>query len=289
MPKNGSIRYQIEKRLKSQCRFGESRYEAKQAHVAYKYIYSFNTLKTYIKQLNYMVDWAKANGIKINSIDDMMFHGDEWLQWSLEQGNSAWTVATKRAALCKLGQVPYSFFETKIPPKRRQDIKRSRDMSKSLKHFSESKNYEQVTFCRCTGLRLNELKNIRGSDLYFDEFGSPWLSVTKGTKGGRKRNTKLYGSTEELELCISLCLKAKDGKVFNHVKENANTHGYRAQYCQRVYDAEKRDLSTLSHSEKVFCRKDKKGVVYDKQALLICSIMLGHNRYEVCSLSYLYN
>lgn len=288
MSKNGSIRYQIEKELKSMCRFGESRYEAKKYHTAYKYIYSFNTMRTYIKQLNYMVDWAKERGIKLKSIDDMLAHGDEWLQWSLEHGQSPWTVSTKRSALCKLCCVPYSYFKTKIPPKRRQDVKRSRDMAKSNKRFSEKNNMEQVTFCRCSGLRLNELRNIRGSDLYFDEFGSPWLSVTRGTKGGRKRHTKLYGSPEELELCVNLCLKAKDGKVFPHVNKSANTHGYRAQYCQRVYEAEKRDLSTLSFSEKVYCRKDKKGIVYDKQALIICSRMLGHNRYEVCNISYLY-
>lgn len=56
MSKNGSIRYQIEKKLKSMCRFGESRYEVKKYHTAFKYIYSFNTMRTYIKQLNYMVD-----------------------------------------------------------------------------------------------------------------------------------------------------------------------------------------------------------------------------------------
>lgn len=271
------------------CRFGESRYEAKKYHTAYKYIYSFNTMRTYIKQLNYMVDWAKERGIKLKSIDDMLAHGDEWLQWSLEHGQSPWTVSTKRSALCKLCCVPYSYFKTKIPPKRRQDVKRSRYMEKSNKRFSEKNNMEQVTFCRCSGLRLNELRNIRGSDLYFDEFGSPWLSVTRGTKGGRKRHAKLYGSPEEIELCVSLCHKAKDDKVFPHINENANTHGYRAQYCQRVYDAEKRDLSNLSFSEKVYCRKDKKGIVYDKHALIICSQMLGHNRYEVCNISYLYN
>lgn len=95
-------------------------------------------------------------------------------------------------------------------------------MEKSNKRFSEKNNMEQVTFYRCSGLRLNELRNIRGSDLYFDEFGSPWLSVTRGTKGGRKRHTKLYGSPEELELCVNLCLKAKDGKVFPHVNKCAN-------------------------------------------------------------------
>ena len=73
MSRNGSIRYQIEKTLKSLCRFGESRHEAKKAHTACRYIYSFNTMKTYIRQLNYMVDWAKENDIKITKEDGKTF------------------------------------------------------------------------------------------------------------------------------------------------------------------------------------------------------------------------
>ena len=47
-------------------RESESRHEAKKAHTACRYIYSFNTMKTYIRQLNYMVDWAKENGMKLD-------------------------------------------------------------------------------------------------------------------------------------------------------------------------------------------------------------------------------
>lgn len=289
MSKQGSIRYQIERELKSKCRFGESRHKAKIKGDAHKYIYSFGTMKTYLKQLNYMVKWANENNIKLKSVDDFKVYGDDWLKWCIEQNQSAWTIATRRSALCKLCDVEYSFFKTEIPKKKRQNVKRSRDMSKSLKHFSESRNCEQVTFCKCSGLRLSELKSIRGNDLYFDDSGNPCLKVDKGTKGGKIRTVKLTGSPEERELVISLCRQSGNEKVFKEVNENANTHGYRAMYAQRLYNSVERELDTIPRNEKMYCRKDKKGIVYDKKALKICSENLGHNRIDVCSLSYLYN
>ena len=39
----------------------------------------------------------------------------------------------------------------------------------------------------------------------------------------------------------------------------------------------------------MFCRKDKKGIAYDKNALKICSENLGHSRIDIVSTSYLYD
>lgn len=288
MSRNGSIRYQIEKELKSKCRFGESRDEAKHDGSAKYYIYSINTMKTYIKQMNHMVNWAKQNNIRLRSLDDIKEHGDTWLQYCLDQGMSAWTITTRRAALSKTLGVPYGYFKTQIPQRHRSDVKRSRDMKRSLSRFCEEKNMEQVTFCKCSGLRLSELRAITGDALFYNEMGRAGLHVTKSTKGGRHRDVVFYGSDQEIGLCIQLCQKAGENTVFEHVNKNANTHGYRAEYCKRVYEAEKRDLEALPRKDKVYCRKDKKGIVYDRQALFICSQMLGHSRSDICNLSYLY-
>ncbi|MBQ0028247.1 MAG: hypothetical protein KBS96_06555 [Lachnospiraceae bacterium] len=50
-----------------------------------------------------------------------------------------------------------------------------------------------------------------------------------------------------------------------------------------------RDISTLDSKEKYICRKDKAGVVYDRQAMLYASRQLGHNRIDVIANSYLHN
>ena len=286
--RSGSITYQIKNELLSKCRFGESRDEAKKNGTACKYIYSYGSLNTYMKQLNYMVKWARTNDIKLKNLEDIKIHGDEWLQFCVDSKFSAWTIAVRRSALAKLLNVPYSYFKTQIPPRKRCDIKRSRN-NRNDSHFSESKNREQIIFCKCTGLRLSELKMIRGNDLFLEN-GTPYLNVTKGTKGGRSRTIKIYGSPEELKLCVELAKQAGDEKIFKHVKESANTHGYRAQFARRVYETEaaKIDQMKLTRKDLYYCRGDKKGTVYIRQALLITSQMLGHNRINVVPINYLY-
>ena len=205
MSKRGSITYQIQRELQSKCRFGESRHEAKIRGEANKYIYSYATLQTYQKQLCYMVKWAKTNSVKRKSIEDIKLNGDKWLQDCVNQGMSAWTVTTRRAALGKLCGVGYSYFKTPMPIRKRADIKRGRNPD--LKRgFSEKLNFEQVTFCRCTGVRLHELKALTGNDLIEKESGF-YIHVKKG-KGGKERYAKLYGSKDEIALCIELARKA---------------------------------------------------------------------------------
>lgn len=287
MSRNGSITYQISKELLSKCKFGESRNDYKIKGTANKYIFSFNTLKTYQKQIGYMVKWAKQNDIKLKNLDDIKEHADEWLQYCIDENMSAWTLSTRRSALFKLLDVPYSYFKVELPSRNRGDIKRGRNKD-AVRHFSESNNFQQVTFCKCTGLRLSELKRIKGNCLFY-KVKVPYLRVTEGTKGGKKRDVVLCGSADEIALCVELCKKVGNEKVFKNVKENANTHGYRAIYAQRIYDKFARPIPEIKdRREKMFCRNDKAGIIYDNRALFIASRNLGHNRIEVVARNYLY-
>ena len=96
------------------------------------------------------------------------------------------------------------------------------------------------------------------------------------------------GSKEEIALVVSILKNAGKDKVFKRINQHINTHGLRAEYCSRVYNLYARDISTLKHEEIVFCRKDKKGIKYDRNALYIASKYLGHNRYSVTNINYLY-
>ena len=42
-----------------------------------------------------------------------------------------------------------------------------------------------------------------------------------------------------------------------------------------------RPLDTLARKEKYFCKRDRRGVVYDRRAMLQVSRQLGHNRISV--------
>lgn len=152
-------------------------------------------------------------------------------------------------------------------------------------------NYNQVVFSKCSGLRTHEIIRLKYKDFYLYNNAEPWVHVSQG-KGWKQREVKLYGSDEELHLCKRICtpqtLDDANKKVFPNPNKTVSTHTYRAEYCRRVYDAEKHDLSSLPHNEKVYLRKDLKGVVLDRQALKVCSQMLVHTRTTVINSSYTY-
>jgi integrase len=126
------------------------------------------------------------------------------------------------------------------------------------KHFSIEKNKDLITFCKCTGLRRAELEQIRGTDLIERE-GKLCLDVHRATKGGRLRTSPISGSEEEIEVVKKLCEEAGEGKIFPSPNTNADIHSYRANYAQKIYDANKREYKDFKN-ERLIIYKNK---VYD--------------------------
>ena len=77
------------------------------------------------------------------------------------------------------------------------------------------------------------------------------------------------------------------GKVWVKVPQNADIHSYRADYASRIYLKYARPIEELPRKERYICRKDKRGVVYDRAAMLEASRALGHNRISVVGEHYL--
>lgn len=284
--KSKSIVYICNQELKSKTRFGESRHKAKMTGEACKYIYSYNTFETYKKWINNMIKWCRSEGYKLKSLEDIDRYSDIYLQHLINNNYSPYTIQLVRSSLSKLLGVEYTHFKVEIPTRKRSKITRSRNRTLSLKNFSESKNMEQVIFCKTTGCRAFEARAAIGDNLKCI-MGEYYLFIPRG-KGGKSRLAKLYGTQEEIELVVQMCQNAGKSKVLPEFKNAANTHGYRADYAQRVYLANCRDLSTLNRHEIMFGRNDMKGRKLDKKALLITSKMLGHNRISVVANNYLY-
>lgn len=116
--------------------------------------------------------------------------------------------------MCKLLELPYSYFDINIPPRTRASVKRGRNKDLN-RHFLEELNKEQVTFCKCTGLRMSELKRIEGTSLFYKK-GIPYIKITKGTKGGKERIAMIFGTPEKVKLCLNLLRIAKSERVFKH-------------------------------------------------------------------------
>lgn len=99
----------------------------------------------------------------------------------------------------------------------------------------------------------------------------------------------VIGSPYEIGIVKDKMLKARDGKLFEHVHSAFEVHYYRSIYACRAYKSKARDISELDSKEKYICRKDKAGTIYDRKAKEYASKQLGHNRIDVIAYSYLHN
>lgn len=285
--KTPSLIRQIDQSLRSRLAIGRPKRPDKVDGSYKQYIYSWQTYKSYMKQLGLFARWCKLQH-NARYLKECRQYVAEYLQTRSDL--SVWTQKLDLAALQKLyqeypedGQKP---FGVTLRPRLRQDIKRSRQQAVRDNDFSKSNNANLITFCRCTGLRRSELQELKGTDITADGLQ---LHVTRNTKGGRWRMAPITGTAEEIAMVQRMCQAAGDSRVWPHVPAAADIHNYRADYCQRVYLQHARPADKIPPADKYYCRGDRKGLILDKSAMLEASRALGHNRIDVIASHYLYN
>lgn len=279
--KKGSLNFQLKKLLDSKLAIGESKFEDKKQNLTSNKIYSWSTYRAYLQHGTYFLIWAKDK-YGCTDLATAKEYVNEWLQAREEQGLSAYTVKLETSAMMKIYNIDKdSIYKSKA--RLRANIERSRGEKVRDKHFSEKNNQELVRFCRATGLRRAELSQIRGNDLIFIN-DNPYLKVTRNTKGGRERVVPII---LDQQFVVDL-LKTKGAeKVFEKIPNSADIHGYRAEFATTLYKKLEKDINTLPKQKKYYCRKDLKGIVYDKDAMLEVSRALGHNRIDVIAGHYI--
>lgn len=250
-------------------------------------IYSKATFQTYKQQFKHFADWLKEAHPEAVTLEDARAFVDDYLRHLIELERSAYSISTAKAAIAKIMGVEATQFIA-TPPRLRADIKRSRGEAVRDKHISDKKEEELARFTSATGLRRKEMTMIKSDDLFFKN-GQAYLNITKGTKGGKPRIAKIVGKTEEETKEIVKWIQSKEGRLFNKLSSNYDNHYYRATYANRLYNQLKRDIDDIPTQERYVMRKERAGEVYDKQAMLLVSKALGHNRISVIAQSYLYN
>jgi hypothetical protein len=205
---------------------------------------------------------------------------DDWLEY--RKALSAITQKLDASSLAKLFGCSTTEF-IKTDERHRANIKRSRGMKKMDAHFSEKKNWELVEFSKSVGLRRAELSALYGNCMK-EEDGQYFVIVRSGAKGGKYREVPVIGN---VDLVIRKMNEAGNKKVFDKFSSAADIHSYRADYATAIYSANARPLEQIPKCDRYYCRKDKKGFWYDKQAMKIASKALGHNRISVIAGHYL--
>lgn len=279
--KKGSLTFQLKTLLDSKLAIGTSKHTDKQLGATSDKIYSWATYKAYLKHGVYFLDWAKANyGVK--TLEQASPFINEWLESRENQNLSAYTVKLEASALAKIYSLPADEIY-KSKSRLRADIQRSRGEKVRDKHFSATAHQELIRFCQATGLRRAELTQLKGTDLIYIN-SEPFIHISRASKGGRPRNIPLKLDTAFI---IDFMVSAGDNKVFSTVPNGADIHSYRAEFATNYYNSIARDVSELPKDEKYICRKDLKGIVYDRQAMLEVSRALGHNRVNIIASHYI--
>lgn len=298
--KHGSITYEVTQAFQAMAAYGQSKHAAKQAGTLDGQIFSFSTMRAYKRAGVAFCKYCKQeHGCR--TVSDCRQYVADYLARRIESC-SAYTVKLDAAALAKLYGCRAQDFEIRTPARIRPDITRSRNPRAMDRHFSEKKNADLVTFCRCTGMRRCEVRTVTGAQIRRED-GTWYIHIEHGQgKGGRERDIPITGSAAEVQRVVELMKAAGEGKVFQRVHAAADIHAYRAEYAARLYRLHARPLEVcrrdpfynpsrgrLERDSVYYCRSDQKGTWYDKKAMLIVSRALGHNRICVVGEHYLYN
>lgn len=303
----GSLRQQVYDELQKKNGFGRSKHEDKRAGLAGQYIYSFNSMATYMKHCFYFVEWCRNNedirtelGHKPRTLAECFKYVERFLREEEQRGLSAYTIKMQKSALSKLYGTDLTYIKTKATS--RADIKRSRGTAKRDSHFSEQKNADFVNCCRCVGFRRSEMEKAKPEDL--TEVNGIYFMLITG-KGGKTRSAMLVGTPDEIKRAVDY-INGMTGQ--NKIPNGADVHSYRADYATRIYKQYAQPIEyikgkrvnytaltgktakggeTIYKSAVYYCRKDKTGQALDRMAMIIASQNLGHNRESVVGEHYL--
>ena len=282
--------------------FGESKRAAVAAGTDKEKIFSFNTYKSYWKHTKYFIQYIKEHHPECTTLKSARKYVNEWLQARADQGLSAWTIQLEAKTMGKLyGISPDDENYLKPPKRNREDIKRSRGDRVRDRHFSKTNNDELIKFCKGTGLRRSELAELRGKDLVTRAQIEAEISSleSRPTAELTPADVKRLGMLQDARMFQRIQETPGEEKVWQHVHQSADIHGYRAEYATAIYKAHARAIQDIPYdrinrgtgrryqSQVYTCRKDEAGRKLDKAAMLVCSKALGHNRISVAADNYI--
>ena len=299
MSRKTNINYQFMKELKKECKFSESRHEAKlkareeakQNHENYKQvkgIYSTRTYKDYCESVRIFVNYVIKNHSEVKDMEGCKKYIPEYIEHCREKGLSEWTVHKYSYALRSAYHCEIEDLNIVLGERRRADVVRCRDAAESAKRNSE-KYQDMITFIKATGCRRAEVLRLRKEDFRerVDSLGNKTgeLEVYKQGKNGIRRwtivNPNYADFVREFVANHSTVNVAGEERLFRKadVPEKMPVHDLRSDYAcdlYKYYEEKGFASGNLYH-----CRRELKGYHYDKAILSKVSYDLQHSRDNV--------
>lgn len=252
-------------------------------------ILTTQTMRLYRKECCKFSDYVKSIDASVRSLEGARRYVEPYLLQKQSEGYSASSIRTYASALAKAYDCKSTDFNIEYEKRNTSDFTRSRDIAERDIHFSEKNNADLIRFQSLVGLRRNELAHLRydnlnkSSDVYKLELDGRYC------KHGKSRVVEITAYNESDKQFVDRFMQSfcrENGK--NHIHNAFDCHHYRAVYASNLYDKYARDTEYLDRSDVYYCRNERCGESYDKQALSYVSENLGHNRCEVVVRNYFY-
>lgn len=308
--KHKNVKIQLNKRLNSLLRIGESKHQAKQEYKQYcqdnniKWnpaktvgIHSIGTAEAYRQTINEFGDWLKTNHKEIRNleqIDNKISY--EYLKYKESQGNSAWSVSKDMSALNKCLNLGLNKAEGQLQERSYKNVSRSREERQHDQKYNAQNYKDQILLARAFGVRretiLGGQYQAKDISLYKNN-DNVFIRVVE--KGGRYRETQCLQQHKEEVLKT---FNVKEGEslskqefqalyetstnhLFSEYTTKIDNHAFRSEYATLRYQ----ELLENKQNEGETILNDYRG--YDKELILKVSQELGHNRPSVVVEHYL--
>lgn len=285
--------YQADDSLFGMCRISESKRKAKAENsknpevkcgsrsLFHEEIFSFRTYRKYRDICITFLRWCHDLEPELRHYSLCRKYVGPFLKDCRNRGLSIKTTSNYRVALVKL----YGFSPKDFNMKKLYGRAVNVDEFRKYRFFSEeNKNWfkysKLTTFLTCTGLRKNEIRNLRGCMLVY-KGGDYYIHVTVGSKGGRERFARIIGTKEEKEKVIKMMRDAGEQKVFEAIPERYSYHILRSIYACRFIDLVAANTENIREKDKYHFKGEAKGYCVDRRGMKEVSKSLGHNRIEV--------
>lgn len=285
--------YQVNDVLLGMCRFSESKKKAKllnskepevrsgKKSLLHEEIFSFRTFRKYRDICLTFLRWCNERDPETSHYSVFRDYVGPYLKDCRNRGLSIKTTSNYRVALIKLYGFSPSDFNIKKLYGRAVNV----DEYYKYRYYSEDNSnwfrYIQLTeFLTCTGLRKNEIRNLRGSAIVSRK-GGYYIHVCIGSKGGRDRYARIIGAQEEIKKIVERMKKAGKNKVFEKIPNHFSYHILRSIYACRFIDMVASDTENTPEKFRYHFKGEARGYCVDKRGMKTVSNSLGHNRIEV--------
>ena len=218
---------------KKKC-MGKSRHEvklqAKEQGKKVDGIYSYKTYDAYKQSSKTFIKWIKTEYPEIKNISDI----DKdicalYIQNRAKQGVSAYTYSQDIAMLNKILNVKITKEYCGVAKRSLKNITKNRICNG---YTTNSGKIE--TIIKGSGLRRNELVNLKIKDLIINNNSVVGILVSKGAKGDRPRKVKIRKEFQPLIYKLIENFDANSYVITEQIPKQLQTHRLRAEYAQNI-------------------------------------------------------